>query len=181
MKDQQLARGLAAFSIGLGLAELFAPRKVAQLTGIGEGHERLLQAMGLRELTSGMGILQGRPAAFLWSRVIGDALDLGLLAAAWRTDRCDKQRLQVALAAAAGVTVLDVLASILQSGDHSDPSWRVAEAEGYRAGFVREDPASLRAYSEAQMSRQQATSRESEMDDQSVSEEAAMNHEERPA
>jgi hypothetical protein len=145
MDDRQLARGLAAFSIGLGLAELLAPRQVAQLAGIGEGHERLLQAMGLREITSGLGIMQGQPATFLWSRVAGDALDLALLAAAWRSDRSDRERLQYAIAAVAGVTVFDVLASVLQSRDFSEPGWRVADQEDYRAGIHRETPASSRA------------------------------------
>lgn len=151
MHDQQLARGLAAFSIGLGLAELLAPRKVAELAGIEAGHERLLQAMGLRELSSGLGILQGQPAPFLWSRVAGDALDLALLAAAWRSDRSDRQRLQYAIAAVAGVTVLDVLASVLQSRDPSEPGWRMAGPEDYRAGISRDHPSSSRAACDAAM------------------------------
>jgi hypothetical protein len=169
MDDQQLARGLAAFSIGLGLAELLAPRKVAELAGIEEGHERLLQAMGLREITSGLGIMQGQPAAFLWSRVAGDALDLALLAAAWRSGRSDRQRLQYAFAAVAGVTVLDVLASVLQSRDPSEPGWRVADQQDYRAGIEHDNPASSRAACDEAMAahaRRDEPAREQFRDDQ---------------
>lgn len=38
MDDRTMACGLAWFGIGLGLAETFAPRRVAEATGL-EGHE----------------------------------------------------------------------------------------------------------------------------------------------
>src|SRR4051812_25695810 len=102
MKEQTLARNLAVFSLGLGLAELFAPRKLAQLIGISEEHTRTLQALGLREIGSGLGIMQGRPAYFLWSRVAGDAMDLALLGAALNSDRSNRRRVSLAIAAVAG-------------------------------------------------------------------------------
>src|SRR3954463_14968532 len=74
-----LARFLGYFSIGLGLAEVLAPRAMARLTGVRQ--EGLLQAYGLREIASGVGILScSRPTEWLWSRVAGDALDLATLA-----------------------------------------------------------------------------------------------------
>ena len=73
-----LARFLGWFSIGLGTAQLVAPRALCKL--IGGGDERVMRFMGLRELAQGSGILtRPRPTGFLWSRVAGDALDLGLL------------------------------------------------------------------------------------------------------
>ena len=93
MNEYQLARNLGTFSVGLGLAELFAPRHVARLIGLGEGHEKTLQLLGLREIASGVGILQGKPAYFLWSRVAGDIMDLGLLGAALNSDQGDRTRM----------------------------------------------------------------------------------------
>src|SRR5205085_6171972 len=49
------ARGLGWFSIGLGLAELVAPRTMAELTGVRS--PGLLQLYGLREIACGVGIL----------------------------------------------------------------------------------------------------------------------------
>ena len=124
MNQYLLARNLAMASIGLGLAEVLAPRKVARLIGVSEDHERILQAMGLREIASGLGIMQGRAAHFLWGRVAGDAMDLALLAAARRSPRSNPQRIAGAMVAVAGITALDVIASLLHSRSYAQPEWR---------------------------------------------------------
>src|SRR5438270_8226586 len=62
-----MARGLGWFSIGLGLAELLAPRTMSDLTGV--RNTRLLQCYGLREIATGLGILDSnQPAGWLWAR-----------------------------------------------------------------------------------------------------------------
>jgi hypothetical protein len=48
-----------------------------------------------------------RPAPALWARVLGDALDLGLLAAALRSRRSGRGATLAAAAAVVGVTALD--------------------------------------------------------------------------
>jgi uncharacterized membrane protein len=66
--------------------------------------------MGLREITSGLGILsRQRPTGWVWSRVAGDALDLGLLGAALTRKDTKRGRTLVAMASVAGVTALDVM------------------------------------------------------------------------
>jgi uncharacterized membrane protein len=108
---RRLARGLGWFSIGLGVAELVAPRQVARLIG-SPARTGLLRALGMREIASGLGILsRPRPAGWLWSRVVGDAMDLALLGAAYRSPRANPDRIAAATAAVAGVTALDVLSS----------------------------------------------------------------------
>lgn len=73
------ANALGWFSVGIGLAELLMPRRVARAAGLAE-QTRTLRALGLRELASGIGILlRPNKPGWLWSRVAGDALDLGLL------------------------------------------------------------------------------------------------------
>ncbi len=106
-KQERLARGLGWFSIGLGLAEVLAPRTLARVIGV-KPRPVLLRALGLREIASGIGILtQPRPAGWVWSRVGGDALDLALLGAAFTSEKSGRVRLSIATAAAAGVTALD--------------------------------------------------------------------------
>jgi hypothetical protein len=75
----KLARGLGWFSLGLGAAQLLAPRTVAKIAGVNpDENQSLIRLFGLRELASGVAIfMQGdRPAEAVWSRVAGDALDL---------------------------------------------------------------------------------------------------------
>ncbi len=110
--DALLGQGLGLFSVGLGLAELLAPRQVARLIGVGE-RPLLLRALGLRELASGVAILLGgqRPAVGLWSRVAGDALDLTLLGFAFGERGADRRRVAAAYTAVSGVTALDALAA----------------------------------------------------------------------
>jgi uncharacterized membrane protein len=110
MDEQKLARGLGWFSIGLGIAEVAAPHAIAKFLGVREDRRGLIRLLGLREIGSGVGILsQRRPAEGVWSRVGGDALDLGLLTAAFLSPNSNKTRVAAATAAVMGVTALDVM------------------------------------------------------------------------
>src|SRR5689334_9754796 len=87
---RNLSRALGWFSIGLGVAELLAPRQLGRWTGL-EGRDNLLRAYGLREVATGVAILSAKDAGaastWLWGRVAGDALDLSTLAAGLRNPR----------------------------------------------------------------------------------------------
>src|SRR5688572_11318671 len=77
------ASALAWFSVGLGVTQLVAPRALAKLIGARDrGRTRTtMRALGARELMVGLGLLRARKTApWLWSRVAGDIVDLGLLA-----------------------------------------------------------------------------------------------------
>jgi hypothetical protein len=108
MIEHQIARALGWFSIGLGAAELVAPRAVCRALDI-DCNERLIQAFGARELAAGMGILSRRnPSPWMWGRVAGDAINLGALAAGLRnTGR--RTAVAAAITGVAAVTFLDVL------------------------------------------------------------------------
>ncbi len=108
--EEQLARGLGWLSIGLGLAELLAPRGVGRIAGV-RGGAGLIRLLGLREIAHGLAIFsQGkRPTEAVWSRVVGDALDLACLGAAFASPDNDKGRLAFATANVLAVTALDVL------------------------------------------------------------------------
>jgi uncharacterized membrane protein len=122
---EKLARGLGWFSIGLGLAEVLTPRAVAKIAGVRGKNAGLIRLFGLREIASGVAIFaQGRrPAAALWSRVAGDALDLAALGAAFASPRSNKGRVAFATANVLTVTALDILcAQQLSSGDGASQS-----------------------------------------------------------
>lgn len=111
MNRNGIGWGLAALSIGLGLAELIAPRRIARTLGT-EGHERLIQGFGVRELASGAALL-GRPRspAAVWTRVAGDALDLAALGSALRSRRSNSGAVAGAIAFVAGAALIDILAA----------------------------------------------------------------------
>jgi uncharacterized membrane protein len=108
---ERLARGLGWFSVGLGLAELLLPGAVAKLAGGRGKHTGLIRLYGVRELASGAMIFsQGRrPAAGVWSRVAGDAIDLATLGVAFLTPSTNKAGVTFAAANVLGVTALDVI------------------------------------------------------------------------
>ena len=111
---ERLARALGVFSVGLGLAQILAPRGVARAIGVGDDHEnrKTMRAVGFREIATGVGLLtRQRPAPFAWGRVTGDAMDLAMLGRAFSSRRNDHNRLAVATAAVAGVTILDIITS----------------------------------------------------------------------
>lgn len=118
MKERQIAQALGWFSVGLGMAELFAPRKLQDLVGV-EDHENLLRTVGLREVASGVGLLAANnPRPWLWARVAGDAMDASLLLGALTSDRNDRPKVTGALLAAAGIAAIDLLAA-LHSADRA--------------------------------------------------------------
>lgn len=104
----QLATGLGWFSIGLGLAELVWPRRIAWKLGVSS--PGLVRAFGAREIAAGVGLLtQRRKGPWVGARIGGDALDLGvLLASAARGSPRVRRNVALALAAVAPVVAADV-------------------------------------------------------------------------
>ena len=110
MNAQKLASGLAWFSLGLGLYEMLAPKRLCGLLGL-DGKEKLIRMHGLREIAAGVGIFaaQPNPAAWVWVRGVGDVLDMATLGTAFRADNPKQKNAFVAVLAVLGVTVLDFL------------------------------------------------------------------------
>ena len=109
---EQFAVGLGWFSLGLGLTELVAPGLIARAIGLpaGRASSGTIRAMGLREVVSGIAVLS-RPTAAnaMWSRVVGDAVDLALLARTFGVPDAQRTRTALATAAVLGVSVADTL------------------------------------------------------------------------
>ena len=138
--ELRLTQALAGFSIVLGLAQLLAPRAVGRAIGVGE-FPVLMRLLGVREITSGLGLLSRRqPSRWSWSRVIGDAIDLGLLGAAATRANGDMRRIASAAVTVAGVTALDVYASRRLRGISALAAPGV---EIYETIVINADPATL--------------------------------------
>jgi hypothetical protein len=107
-----LARLLGWFGIALGILEVLAPRRTAAVMGAPRRSTGTLPVLGAREIASGVGILaSGRPTGWLWSRVLGDAVDLAVLGRSLRGSRRRSQRLRLlaSIGAVVAVAALDVL------------------------------------------------------------------------
>ena len=104
-----LGRALGWFSMGLGLTELLAPKVLTRWLGV-EGKESLVRAYGAREIASGVMCLSVNNDFGAWSRVAGDMLDLASLAGAYRDDNPKRANVGIAIAAVAGITIVDAIA-----------------------------------------------------------------------
>jgi uncharacterized membrane protein len=116
-----LATALGVFSLGLGTAQVLSPDGVSRLAGV-RGSSPTVQAVqrvvGARELVQGTGILaSSSPRGWVWSRVAGDVVDVGMLVAAARAHGHDRTRLAIALGALVGVGVADLVAALQLSRD----------------------------------------------------------------
>lgn len=110
-----LGRGLGVFSIGLGLAELAAPARVANVIGVEDCGpvSTILRAFGAREILTGLGLLaKPQGATGPWARVAGDLIDLAFLGWMLRSYSYQRGRTIGAIAAVAGVAALDAYAGL---------------------------------------------------------------------
>jgi len=110
-QPEQVARGLAWFSIGIGVAQILAPRTVSWLTGVSVPPV-LMIACGVRELACGIGILtQDEAAPWIRARIWGDAVDLAALTCGALVPGADRKRIAINIAAVAGLSALDFYCS----------------------------------------------------------------------
>jgi hypothetical protein len=121
MEDREAARGLGVASIGIGVTELAAPRRIERLLGIGDGEiTGMLRVLGVREILHGVDILAHRdPAPGMWSRMAGDVLDVSLLGIAGKKSR-RRGGLVAVLALVLGIGLLDAVLG-----------WRLAKKRGH--------------------------------------------------
>lgn len=119
LAQKRLADGLGVFSVGLGLAQVFAPHFVARMIGLRPDRSttNTMLACGLREITSGVGILSSsQRAPWLWLRVGGDLVDLVLIGSAARSNSAlGRNHLAGAAALVGGALLLDAVVA----GQHS--------------------------------------------------------------
>jgi uncharacterized membrane protein len=117
VRQARFAHALGWLGLGLGVAQIVAPRRVARLIGAAEV-PLLLRAIGVREIASAAGVLRGsRPGPWLTARAGGDLMDLALLGLALRSASARPLRLALAATAVLGVSALDGWASA-RAGRH---------------------------------------------------------------
>jgi len=124
--EHAVARGLGWFSLGLGAAELVAPRTIARIVG-SRNHTKLIRIFGLREIAAGAGLLAAaRSAPWLWARFAGDLLDIASVGSVLRNGKKGRGKAIFSLASLAGVTALDAYYAKRMSGNGR--MWTHAEA-----------------------------------------------------
>jgi len=121
-RGQGLAKFLGVFSLGLGLAEMLAPKQLAELIGIEPDSRncKLLRAMGAREFLNGVAVLASSdPSKAMWARVSGDAVDIACLGTALANEDNDRRKTAFATANVLAVTAMDVLCATRLSSSES--------------------------------------------------------------
>lgn len=112
-------RRLGWLSLGLGTLQLTAPYMVRRMSGVDDSatSRMLVPLVGARELVHGAGLLAGRrTAAWAWTRVAGDAIDLASLGVALSRRRGTRRaRLIAVTGAVLGITAVDVVTAIRTS------------------------------------------------------------------
>jgi hypothetical protein len=116
--SDRLARGLGWFSLGLGIAELIAPRRITRALGM-QRMERIVRSYGVREIASGMLCLSVEKLAGLRSRLAGDGLDVATLLAGLRDDNPKRDKVALALLMVAGITLLDFVVAQETAARHA--------------------------------------------------------------
>jgi len=114
-KNVKRATGVVGlFSIGLGLVQIVAPRKVCKLTGstVTPG---VMRGLGVREIASGLAVA-GNPMLGLWSRLAGDVVDYTLLQRNGKGDT-EESRAKIASFVVIGAGVVDAVCALKESRD----------------------------------------------------------------
>jgi uncharacterized membrane protein len=122
---ERQAVGLGWFSIGLGLADLLAPRQMARAIGANEDDaatRAVLMGVGVRELACGVGLLsKSRPALWSWARLAGDVMDMALLGYVWSTKPVSREQMLGAGGTVLGAALADAQTAVQLSKAQVDP------------------------------------------------------------
>lgn len=125
-------RMVAVASVALGFGLTTWPAQLGRWAGTGEGSgTRLaLRASGVRKMVTGTGLVASRNPAPWWrARVVGDAMDITVLALAWHRRRDQRGRLGAMITGLAAVTSVDLWAARRASTRWAELGRGVAAAE----------------------------------------------------
>jgi hypothetical protein len=111
----RLADGLGWASSALGAPMIVTPRRFLRAIGVQDEGKAVAWTVvvGVREQLATLNIVANRQRRIgMWSRVVGDTMDLALLAAAYRYKREDGSRLLAAGSLVGGLMALDVFTAV---------------------------------------------------------------------
>jgi uncharacterized membrane protein len=109
-KAQRRGSALAWISLGLGLAQIVAPKHVARWIGLANTRSTRLavRAIGLREIGCAIGLFTNpRSSSWASARVAGDIMDIALLARALGSNARVPKRTAIAASGVLAVGLLD--------------------------------------------------------------------------
>ena len=124
MGGDWLVRVLGWLSAGTAVPLLLTPGGFGMAIGVGDGPRQraAVTTAGVRELAAAVGLLRWPSPVWLWARVGGDVMDLGLLGRALGSasnydsyDMRHKRRILAALGAVACITGVDVYTAATRS------------------------------------------------------------------
>jgi uncharacterized membrane protein len=116
--DDKLTRGLGLLSLSLSIPALLMPKKFGPALGVGDAprHRATAVVVGGQELAAAVGLLGQENPAWLWYRVGGDLMHIGMLGRALKNhDGRGLERTAAAFAAVLGITGVDVYAAVTRS------------------------------------------------------------------
>ncbi len=109
-QTQTLSTGLGIFGVALGAFQIFSAASIARFLGIDQTYRHAIRLSGARQIASGLGVLaEYRSPTPLWAQVGGQALDMAGLSLALKGRPARRSRVGFALAAVAGVALLDMI------------------------------------------------------------------------
>lgn len=134
------ARALGWFSIGLGLAELLAPKYVTRSLGMeSPGMDATVRVFGIREIGAGVLTLSTEKKLGLWARVLGDTLDVAVLSQGLHRSNPMRGNVKTALATVLAITALDIAAAYAVTTRSSRPRQlrNYSDRSGYKNGVAK--------------------------------------------
>lgn len=145
LASEAMVRGLGWLSVGLGLTALLAPRELGSYTGL-KGRTALLRVTGARELLSGLGLLT-RPenCGWIWARVLGDLIDLAVLAGASGRSSRGRGRALASLGVVSAITAFD-LGTAVQRTRLKSSGARAPDIYLERSLLINKSPAECYAF-----------------------------------
>jgi uncharacterized membrane protein len=118
MADDKLMRGLGWLSLGLSIPPLLMPKQFGKALSVGDAprHRNTALVVGGQELAAAAGLLGQQSPTWLWYRVGGDLLHIGMLGRALKNhDGGGLERTAAAFTAVLGITGVDVYAAVTRS------------------------------------------------------------------
>ncbi len=110
----RFARALGWYSVALGTTEFLADERIAETLGVPD-RTNFVRLCGAREFAHAA-LVFTQPTVGVWSRVVGDVMDLAALGAALKPENPANARVGAALGVVVATTVVDTLCALHLAG-----------------------------------------------------------------